>query len=178
MAETRRTEPTFAPDQPALDPERELPPATTQTNPRLNEAAEAIGGALGSATRQVQNVRDRFTVIRGGGVQGGPSATEQIRQTAQEKMQTAQEKVAELRERAGTAVEQARIQATAKLEEARATASRMAREARGMATERARMVRQRAARLTEERPLAVLAGIAAAAFLLGIFLRVGRGKRG
>lgn len=178
MAETRRTEPTFAPDQPALDPERELPPATTQTNPRLNEAAEAIGGALGSATRQVQNVRERFTVIRGGGVQGGPSTTEQIRQTAQEKMQTAQAKVAELKERAGTAVEQARIQATTRLEEARAKASRMAQEARETATERARMVRQRAARFTEERPLMALGLIAGAAFLLGVFLRVGRGKRG
>ena len=171
MAETRRTEPTFAPDQPALDPERELPPATTQTNPRLNEAAEAIGGALGSATRQVQNVRDRFTVIRGGGVQGGPSTAEQIRQTAQEK-------VAELKERAGTAMEQARIGATTRLEEARAKASRMAQDARETATERARMVRQRAARFTEERPLMALGIIAGAAFLLGIFLRAGRGKRG
>jgi ElaB/YqjD/DUF883 family membrane-anchored ribosome-binding protein len=171
MAETRRTEPTFAPDQPALDPERELPPATTQTNPRLNEAAEAIGGALGSATRQVQNVRDRFTVIRGGGVQGGPSTTEQIRQTAQEK-------VAELKERAGAAMEQARIRATTRLEEARAKASRMAQDARETATERARMVRQRAARFTEERPLMALGIIAGAAFLLGIFLRVRRGKRG
>jgi ElaB/YqjD/DUF883 family membrane-anchored ribosome-binding protein len=171
MAETRRTEPTFAPDQPALDPERELPPATTETNPRLNEAAEAIGGALGSATRQVQNVRDRFTVIRGGGVQGGPSTTEQIRQTAQEK-------VAELKERAGAAMEQARIQATTRLEEARAKASRMAQDARETATERARMVRQRAARFTEERPLMALGIIAGAAFLLGIFLRVRRGKRG
>jgi ElaB/YqjD/DUF883 family membrane-anchored ribosome-binding protein len=174
MAEARRTEQMLEPDQPALDPERELPPATTRTNPALNEAAEAIGGALGGVTRQVQKARDRFQVIRGGGVQGGLSASEQLKHGAQEKMQAAQEKVGEIRKRAGTAVEQARIQAEIKLEEARAKASRMAREAR----ERARVMRQRAAHLTAERPLAVLAGIGAAAFLLGIFLRVGRGKRG
>ena len=174
MAEARRTEQMLAPDQPALDPERELPPATTRTNPALNEAAEAIGGALGGVTRQVQKARDRFQVIRGGGVQGGLSASEQLKHGAQEKMQAAQEKVGEIRKRAGTAVEQARIQAEIKLEEARAKASRMAREAR----ERARVMRQRAAHLTAERPLAVLAGIGAAAFLLGIFLRAGRGKRG
>lgn len=174
MAEARRTEQMLAPDQPALDPERELPPATTRTNPALNEAAEAIGGALGGVTRQVQKARDRFQVIRGGGVQSGLSASEQLKHGAQEKMQAAQEKVGEIRKRAGTAVEQAGIQAAATLGEARATASRMARDAR----ERARVMRQLAARLTAERPLAVLGGIGAAAFLLGIFLRVGRGKRG
>ncbi|HKW68496.1 MAG TPA: hypothetical protein VJP04_14475, partial [Terriglobales bacterium] len=60
MAETRRSEQTLPPDIPALEPERELPAATTRSNPRLNEAAEAIGSALGSATRQAQNARNRF----------------------------------------------------------------------------------------------------------------------
>jgi ElaB/YqjD/DUF883 family membrane-anchored ribosome-binding protein len=174
MAETKRTEETPPPDVPVLDPERELPEADTRSNPRLNDAAEAIGGALGSATRQVQNARERFTVIRGG-AEGG---TEQLKQTAREKLEEVQEKVGELKERASAAVEQARIQATAKLEDARVKASRLAQSARDSATERARMVRWRAVRLTHERPLAVIAAIGGAAFLLGIFLRLGRGKRG
>lgn len=177
MAETRRTEQRLPLDRLEVDPERELPPAAPRSNPRLNEAGEAIGEALGTATREVQNVRDRFTVIRGGG-EDGPPTTEQLKQTAQEKVEELQERVEDLKGRAGAAVEQARIQATARLEEARLAASRMAHNARETAAERARMVRWRAARLTDERPLAVLAAIAGAAFLLGIFLRVGRGKRG
>lgn len=176
MAETKRTEEMLPPDVPVLDPERELPEGTP-SNPRLNDAAEAIGGALGTATRQVQNARERFTVIRGGG-EGGPSSTEQLKQTAREKVEDVQEKVGELKQRASAAVEQARMQATAKLEDARVKASRLAQSARDSATERARMVRWRAARLTNERPLAVIAAIGGVAFLLGIFLRVGRGRRG
>ena len=176
MAETRRTEQTLPPEVPSVDPERELPPAAERANPRLNEAAEAIGSALGSATRQVQNARDRFTVIRGGGP--GSSPAEQIRQTADELKQAAQEKVEDMRQRASMAVEQARIEAGAKLEDARVKASRLTQDAVDSASERARMLRRRAARLTRERPLAVIGVIGAAAFLLGIILRVRRGKRG
>jgi ElaB/YqjD/DUF883 family membrane-anchored ribosome-binding protein len=174
MAETRRSEQTLPPEIPALEPERELPAATTRSNPRLNEAAEAIGSALGSATRQVQNARDRFIVIPGGSAQ----ATEQLKQKAQEKMQAAQEKVEEIKERAGAVVEQARTRATAALVDARVRASRMAQEAKDSAAERARLVRLRATRFSNERPLAVIGAIGGAAFLLGVFLRVGRGKRG
>jgi ElaB/YqjD/DUF883 family membrane-anchored ribosome-binding protein len=174
MAETRRSERTLPPDIPALEPEWELPAATTRSNPRLNEAAEAIGSALGSAKRQVQNARDRFTVIPGGSAQ----ATDQIKQTAQDKMQAAQEKVEEIKERAGAAMEQAKAQATAALQDARVRASRLAREAKDSAVERARLVRLRATRFSNERPLALIGAIGGAAFLLGVFLRLGRGKRG
>jgi ElaB/YqjD/DUF883 family membrane-anchored ribosome-binding protein len=174
MAETRRSEQTLPPDIPALEPERELPAATTRSNPRLNEAAEAIGSALGSATRQVQNARDRFTVIPGGSAQ----ATEQVKRTAQDKMLAVQEKVEEIKERAGSMVAEARTRATAALEDARFKASRMAQEAKDSAVERARVVRLRATRFSNERPLALIGAIGGAAFLLGIFLRIGRGKRG
>jgi hypothetical protein len=130
MAETRRSEQTLPPDIPAMDPERELPAATTRSNPRLNGAAEAIGSALGSATRQVQNARDRFTVIPGGSAQ----ATQHVKQTAQEKMQAAQEKVEEIKERAGAVVEEVRTRATAALEDARVRASRMAKGAKDSAS--------------------------------------------
>jgi len=174
MAETRRSEQTLPRDIPALEPERELPAATTRSNPRLNEAAEAIGSALGSATRQVQNARDRFTVIPGGSAQ----ATEQVKRTAHDTMLAVQEKVEEIKERAGSMVGEARTRATAALEDARFKAARMAQEAKDSAVERARLVRLRATRFSNERPLAVIGAIGGAAFLLGIFLRIGRGKRG
>ncbi|HEV2115995.1 MAG TPA: hypothetical protein VGR48_08215 [Terriglobales bacterium] len=170
MAEPRATERMYPPEMKAVKPERELPAAKAGVNPRLNETAHAIGSALGSATRQVQNMRERFTVIRGG-AQDGRSTAEHLKATAQQKVQ-------EIKERARTAVEQARTEATSKLEEARATAAKLMQEAKESAAERARMVRLRAARLTDERPLAVLAGIGVAALLVGVFLRVGRRKRG
>jgi len=176
MAETRRSEQTLPPDIPDLEPERELPAATTRSNPRLNEAAEAIGSALGSATRQAQNARNRFSVIRGGA--GGPAASEQLKQAAREKISAAQEKVEELRDQAGAVVEQARNRATAALEGARVKTSRIAQDVKDSAVERARVVRLRATRFSNERPLAVIGAIGGAAFLLGIFLRIGRGKRG
>ena len=170
MAEPKATDQTYPPEMKAVRPERELPAANARDNPRLNETAHAIGSALGSATRQVHNVRERFTVIRGGG-QDGRSAAEHLKATAQQK-------VNEIKERALTAVEQARVEATSRLEEARVSASKLVQEAKESATERVRIVRLRAARLTDERPLAVLAGIGVAALLLGVLLRVGRGKRG
>ncbi|HSB74894.1 MAG TPA: hypothetical protein VLC12_04545, partial [Terriglobales bacterium] len=86
MAETKRTEQMLPPDLPIVEPERELPPANPRANPRLNETAEAIGSALGSATRRVNDVRDRFTVIRGG-AEGVPSATEQLKEKTQQKVE-------------------------------------------------------------------------------------------
>ena len=93
MAETRRTQQALTPEMADLDldPEHELPPASAPANHRLNETAEAIGGALGNAARRVQNVRDRFTVIRGGAEASG----EQIKQTAQQKVE-------EIKQRAGS----------------------------------------------------------------------------
>lgn len=178
MAETRRSDQMLTPEVPGMEPERELPAATSRSNRCLNEAAEAIGSALGSATRQVQNARDRFTVIPGGGAPGGPPASEQLKQTAQEKMKAAQEKVEEIKDRASAVVGEARTRATAALDDARVKASRMARDAKDSAVERVRLVRLRATRFSHERPLTVIGAIGGAAFLLGIFLRVGRGKRG
>src|SRR5690348_16668872 len=177
MAETRRSEQTLPPEIPALEPERELPAATTRSNPRLNEAAEAIGSALGNATRQAQNARNRFSVIRGGGAEG-PPASEQIKQAAREKISTAQEKVEELSRQTGVVVEQARNRPTAALDDVRLKTSRIAQAVKDSAVERARGVRLSAPRFSTERPLAVIGAIGGAAFLLGIFLRLGRGKRG
>lgn len=93
---------------PRLDPERELPPAGAPRNTRLHEAAETIGAAVGSAVetvkelprrlqrelpRRVQDMKDRFTVIRG-------RTTEDASAAAAEWKQTAQQKVSQARNRA------------------------------------------------------------------------------
>ncbi len=178
MAESRRSEETFPAEIPTVRPERELPAQPSRANPRLNEMAEAIGGALGNASRQVQNARDRFTVIQGGGLEGAGSSTEYIKQAALDKMQIAQARVEEIKQQAGAAVAQTRIQAAAKLEEVRARASQVVEEAKNSAVRRARLARLRAARFRAERPLTLIGIIGGAAFLLGIFLRLGRDKRG
>ncbi len=149
MAESRRSEQTHPPYIPGLAPERELPVSARHANPRLYEAAEAIGTALGKASRQVQNARNRFTVIQGG-VQSTPA--EHIKQIALDEIKTAQEKVEEIKERAGEVIDSA--------------------------MRRARLARLRAARFRAERPLTLIGIIGGAAFLLGIFLRLGRDKRG
>lgn len=174
MAESRRSEQTHPPDIPGLAPERELPVSPTHANPRLNETAEALGSALGSASRQVQNARDRFTVILGGGVEGAGSSAEHIKQAALDKMQTAQARVEEIKQRAGAAI----AQTSAKVEDVRARASQMAVEAKASAERRARLARLRATRFRAQRPLTLIGIIGGAAFLLGIFLRLGRDKRG
>lgn len=170
MADSRRSEETFPAEIPTVRPERELPAQPSRANPRLNEMAEAIGGVLGNASRQVRNARDRFTVIQGGGVEGAGSSAEHIKQAAA--------RVEEIKQRAGAALAHTRIQATAKLEDMRTRASQVAEEAKNSAVRRARLARLRAARFRAERPLTVIGIIGGAAFLLGIFLRLGRDKRG
>ncbi len=86
---------------PVDDPNRELPAEAAATrNPRLNETAEAIGGAVGSAVdtvrhlpERLQEMKERFTVIRG-------RVQEDAATTATEWKETAREKAAQARNRA------------------------------------------------------------------------------
>src|SRR5437016_1173731 len=48
---------------------REVRNRDVHNNDRLNHTAERIGGAVGSAVNQVQQMRDRFQVIRGRGTE-------------------------------------------------------------------------------------------------------------
>lgn len=72
-------------------PERELP-AGDDMNPRLRNTAESVGTAVGKAVnkvrtlpRRVSEMRDRFTVIRGGAGEA-TSSTEDLKDTARQKM--------------------------------------------------------------------------------------------
>ncbi len=122
------------PAVPVDDPNRELPAQTAETNsnPRLNDTAEAIGGAVGSAVdtvrrlpERLQEMKERFTVIRG-------RLQEDAATTATEWKETARDKAAQ--------------------------------------------ARNRAAQLSHDYPLHVIAGVAGVGFVLGVALRIWRSR--
>lgn len=74
-------------------PERELP-AGSDTNLRLRNTAESVGNAVGRAVnkvrtlpRRVSSMKERFTVIRGGGGEGASAAD--IKETARQRIDEA-----------------------------------------------------------------------------------------
>src|SRR5512146_2173310 len=101
---TQVPEPASSMMPPRLDPDRELPPADVQRNARLHETAETIGAAVGSAVesvrelprrlqrelpRRMQDMKQRFTVIRGRTSQDASAAAAEWKQTAQHKVSQA-----------------------------------------------------------------------------------------
>lgn len=99
---------------PVDNPNRELPqPGTVAelpsarpgpaTNHRLNETAEAIGNAVGSAVETVrhlperlQDMKERFTVIRGRAQEDAATRAAELKETAQQKAQQARTRAAHL----------------------------------------------------------------------------------
>src|SRR5256885_1186708 len=89
-------EPIRNPNFPPVGPERELPAAdlspTEQlivteaqpSNPRLTQTAEAVGSAVGSAVRRVDEVRERFKVIRGKAEETAAARSEELKRAAEE----------------------------------------------------------------------------------------------
>lgn len=74
-------------------PERELP-AASDTSPRLRNTAESVGNAVGKAVskvrglpQRVSSMRDRFTVIRGGGKDSATTAD--MKETARQRIEEA-----------------------------------------------------------------------------------------
>lgn len=152
QAQTDPLQPTVLSDPDRALPERatpsrlgHIPIEAPPSNPRLNSAAEAVGGALGSAVTQVRRVpnrlqgglqeaKQRFQVIRGRKGQDAKEAlngaAERARQAGVEFKETAQEKLSE--------------------------------------------VRTRADRLTHDYPIHTIGGAAAFGFLMGIVLRLWR----
>jgi ElaB/YqjD/DUF883 family membrane-anchored ribosome-binding protein len=81
-------EPTGVPVVPV--PERELP-VGSDANARLRITAESVGNAVGKAVnkvrtlpRRVSSMKERFTVIRGGGTEGASPAD--MKETARQKI--------------------------------------------------------------------------------------------
>ncbi len=95
---------------PVDDPNRELPgpgPVAVREiserpqNRRLNETAEAIGSAVGSAVETVkhlpdrfQDMKERFTVIRGRAQEEAASRAADLKETAQQRAREARTRAA------------------------------------------------------------------------------------
>lgn len=177
-----RIEPTESdhPGVPGMNTERELPEratpssighipeAETQRNPRLSGAAEKVGRTLGTAVSGARSARDRFTVIRGGGGEGGikdkmSDVVDQAREKGEELVdkarQTGEELVGKAREKGSELAEQARSK-TAELKE--------------QARVRLEQARSRAEHMVRHDPVRVIGAAALLGVVLGIFLRVWR----
>jgi ElaB/YqjD/DUF883 family membrane-anchored ribosome-binding protein len=157
-----------------LDPDHALPergtpgaighvPEQPEAHPRLNQAAETVGRALGTAVSGVRNIPDklnegkqRFEVIRGGGSERAKAkvneAVEHAREKGEELVGKAKEKGEELLEQAREKGEELKEQAQIRLEQARA----------------------RAARIARTDPLRVIGAAAVFGIVLGIVLRLWR----
>ncbi len=132
------------------DPERELPATTTgrSENPRWNEAAENIGRTAGRAVAKIREFPRQIDDVR-------EDAREKLREIRIQSQPGGPGRFDQLKDRA---VERLDI-------------------LRNRANERVLIYRNRAQRMTRERPLAIIAGAFAAAFVLGVALRIWRSDR-
>jgi hypothetical protein len=132
------------------DPERELPATTTgrAENPRWNEAAENIGRTAGRAVAKIREFPRQIDDVR-------EDAREKLREIRIQSQPGGPGRFDQLKDRA---VERLDI-------------------LRNRANERVLIYRNRAQRMTRERPLAIIAGAFAAAFVLGVALRIWRSDR-
>ena len=171
----RTADPLQSSAPPVEDPERELPEHATpsslghipgepqEPNPRLNNAAEKVGRALGSAVSGVRNVpervqdtRQRLTVIKGRKGEDAQAAVdeavERVRETGEQIKEQARETGEQLMERARTTGNELKEQAQVRLAQARSRAQVMA----------------------HQEPFRVIAMSAASGFVMGIVLRLWR----
>jgi ElaB/YqjD/DUF883 family membrane-anchored ribosome-binding protein len=167
-----------------MRPERELPEAG---NPRLNRTAEQIGSALGKAVTQARRVpntaRRGLHVVRDRAQEAGDGAAAQISNSASSLAESAQRRA---REFADVAEERGRVlldkaddltqNVAQRANEIKQQLDEHTRELRAKAKLNVQQARWRGQRLIQERPIYVLAGIAGAAFLLGISLRIVRSR--
>jgi ElaB/YqjD/DUF883 family membrane-anchored ribosome-binding protein len=167
-----------------MRPERELPEAG---NPRLNRTAEQIGSVLGKAVTQARRVPDSarrgLHVVRDRAQEASDGAAAQISNSASSLAESAQRRA---REFADVAEERGRVLID-KADDLSQNVAQRANEIKQQLDERTRELRAKAKlnvqqaqwrgeRLIQERPIHVLAGIAGAAFLLGVSLRIVRSR--
>ena len=156
-------------------PDRTLPPPQ---NPRLNRTAESIGTALGST---VGRMRNGMSLVTGNLADTGASLSDKISQKAsgisqkaadlQETVRTqAQDLTSSVRDRAGQFGDILQD----KSEELAAATQEQLRQLRERARQRLIEARHRAAVLRQDHPLELIGGFAAAAFVIGVALRVWR----
>jgi ElaB/YqjD/DUF883 family membrane-anchored ribosome-binding protein len=148
--------------------DRELPAHASQAreirnNTRLNDTAERIGTAAGTAVKGVQELRQRFEVIRGRGAEAAGQRASEIADRATQLRDEALQRAAEWKD-----------VAAARASELKDVAANRAVQLRDAAAERVRVVRARSQRLVNERPLQVIAGAAILGLIAGIALRLWR----
>ncbi len=184
MAEVLRTQappinqdsrsPSEIPTAPGQVPQ---PPVTTAlpehsaTTPALSRSAEAVGRGVGTAVAGVRQLKSRLQVVGGREGRGGVAAVKDA----------AANKAAELREAAETRVSELTNTASAygvelteaasnRLQELRSNLSRKVSDVRTTARVRLAQARE----WQPEQPLRVILTVAAAAFALGVVLRLWR----
>ncbi|ABF39413.1 hypothetical protein Acid345_0408 [Candidatus Koribacter versatilis Ellin345] len=148
--------------------DRSLPEAG---NPRLNRAAESIGGALGTT---VGRVRNGLTLVKGNLVETSNQITEQISDKASAIKDKVESQAHDLNitARAKAAEFGDVVQGTS--EQLAGIAERQWLELRQNARQRLIMARNRAAVLKQDHPLELIAAFAGAAFVIGFAFRVWR----
>ena len=166
--------------EPRLSRERALPERATPNvighipgeerrsgNPRLNNAAEKVGGALGTAVSGVRGGKQRFEVIRGGGAESAKSklneAVDEVRGKGEELVGRAREAGDELADRARE-----------KGEELAGKARRAGDELRGQAQVSLEQARWNAERMARTHPLHFIAAAALFGVATGVVLRLWR----
>jgi len=174
-------------------PDRQQP---GRGNPRLNRAAEQVGGAMGRAVSQARSAQDSarqgLHVVRYRAQEVASSAADRISGTASSLAEAAeqrarnlatiaQEKASDLMDRfeeqgraALDEVDQLSKKAAARVEQLKEEVGERSRELRMRARLRAEEMRMRGERMIQEHPLEVLGCIAGAALLIGVSLRIVR----
>jgi ElaB/YqjD/DUF883 family membrane-anchored ribosome-binding protein len=140
-----------------LDPNRELEPGAI--NPRLNRAAEAVGGTVGNVVKHVRGLSDTSEQRVRGWKESTINKVAEMKQDATQALDAVQQSAAvafqQTKEKVTDGVDTARLNASDKVERARL----------------------RARYLVHEYPLQVIAASSALGLLTGIFLRIWRSSR-
>src|SRR5690349_7300562 len=143
-------------------------------NPRLNRAAEQVGGAIGRVVSQVRRVpdsaRQRLHLVRDRAEEVTSSAADRISGSAS--LAAAQQRV---RDFASTAQDKASDLMDKVEERGRAALDEVGHLSKKAAA-RAEQMRMRGQRIMNDHPLEILGCIAGAAFLAGVSLRIVRAK--
>jgi ElaB/YqjD/DUF883 family membrane-anchored ribosome-binding protein len=178
-----------------MNPERQLPEGG---NHRLNRTAEQIGGTLGkvvsqarrapeSARRGLHVVRDRAQDVRINAANQFSSSASVLAYTAQQRARAiAEETQRRVGELLDVAEERGRMlldkadditqNVVQRASELKQQIDERSRELQQAARFRAYQARLRAERLIQERPLHLLGAVAAAAFIVGVSLRIVRSR--
>lgn len=174
-----------------IDPERELP---EPGNHRLNRTAKQIGGTLGKVVSQAQrapgSARRRLHLVRDRAQEAGANASSSASSLADTAQQRARAVTEGAQQRGAELLDAAEARGRVLLDKAdtlgRDVAERAkhvkhqvadrSREFQQAARLRAQEARIKARHVVSERPLHVLGGIAAAAFITGVSLRIVRSQ--